>query len=120
MAELTGKTISELPSATALADTDLFAISSGGTSKKIQGSAIKSDLKLRAYTGTIATGSNTTLMTISDSWITSNTIVVSCQFGNPMNVGTSVTWTSSSGSVVFTGTAAASTSAFVVLAQKGN
>lgn len=42
MAELTGKTISELPSATTLADADLFAVSAGGSSKKLPWANLKS------------------------------------------------------------------------------
>lgn len=41
MAELTGKTISELPSATTLADADLLPISAGGASKKLAWSTLK-------------------------------------------------------------------------------
>lgn len=40
MADLTPKTINELPSASAVGLDDLFAISSGGTSKKVPGSAV--------------------------------------------------------------------------------
>lgn len=41
MAELAPKTINELPEASSLSDSDLFAISSGGTSKKTLWSTIK-------------------------------------------------------------------------------
>lgn len=45
MAELTGKTISELPSATTLADADLLPISAGGASKKLAWSTLKATIQ---------------------------------------------------------------------------
>lgn len=44
MAELTGKSIGELPNASTLSDEDLFAISSGASSKRVLWSTIKSAL----------------------------------------------------------------------------
>lgn len=41
MAELTGKPISDLTSTTTLTDADLFAVSSGGASRKLTWSALK-------------------------------------------------------------------------------
>lgn len=49
MAELTPKTVNELPSASSLQDTDLFAISSGGAAKKALWSTIKGTLTLLAH-----------------------------------------------------------------------
>lgn len=40
MAELTPKTITELPTADTVASTDYFAVSSGGESKKVPGNAV--------------------------------------------------------------------------------
>lgn len=40
MAELTPKTINELPAASTLGSTDYFAVSSGGEAKKVPGNAI--------------------------------------------------------------------------------
>ena len=49
MAELTPKTVNELPSVSSFQDTDLFAIASGGTSKKALWSTIKGTLTLLVY-----------------------------------------------------------------------
>ena len=76
--------------------------------------------KLRLYTASVSAATNATIMTISDSWIDANTIVVSCDFISPNNVTSSITWASSAGSIVFTGSAKAATTATVILAKKGN
>lgn len=48
MAELTAKTVSELPAVSALTDSTLFVVSSGGESKKAELSSIKNFVALAA------------------------------------------------------------------------
>lgn len=60
------------------------------------------------------------IMRISDSAITTDTIVLECTFVNMNNVTSDVTWTSYSGYVSFTGYCKAATTANVVLGNKSN
>ena len=57
MAELTPKTINELPSASSLSDGDLFPISSSGASKKTLWSTIKSTIKSAIWSEATSTSS---------------------------------------------------------------
>lgn len=52
--------------------------------------------------------------------ITTNTVVLECTFANPTYITSDVSWTSSAGAIVFTGTCTAATTANVTLGQKGN
>lgn len=56
MANLTPKTIAELPNATTAGNNDLFAISSSGTSKSLSFSNLKSSIGLTVVSGS-STGS---------------------------------------------------------------
>lgn len=56
MAELTPKTVNELPSASSLQDTDLFPISSGGSAKKTLWSVIKTAIASAFFPLSIANG----------------------------------------------------------------
>lgn len=56
MAELTGKTVSELPAAGSLADRDLFPISSSGSSKRLAWSTIKNAIISAFFPLSIARG----------------------------------------------------------------
>lgn len=64
MAELTPKTISELPTASALSDGDMIPISSSGTSKKTLWSTIKSALRLGTEAQNLAVGTTS----VADRW----------------------------------------------------
>lgn len=57
MADLSGKTINELPQATSLSDSDIIAVSQGGAAKHITWSSIKSAISSAFTTASInATG----------------------------------------------------------------
>jgi len=56
----------------------------------------------------------------TDSRITTDTVVLSCVFADQSAVSIVPTWTSYDGYVVFTGTCIKSTTANVILGQKGN
>ena len=80
MAELTPKTINELPSATSLSDSDLFAISSGGESKKTLWSTIKTAIERVFFPLSIAnggTGTTTWQSALSNLHITFGGVVTS-------------------------------------------
>ena len=73
---------------------------------------------------TVNAASNAQIMRIptsgTDSRITTNTIVLSCIFADPSKITSDVSWTSNAGYVTFNGTCTASTTADVILVQKGN
>ena len=64
---------------------------------------------------TVNVGTGTTIMTISDSRITSKHIVMSITFANPEYITSDVTWTSASRSMTFTGTCTTATTANVII-----
>lgn len=73
---------------------------------------------------TVSVATNAQIMRIPSSGtnanITTNTVVLGCTFAAPANVTSSVTWTSYSGYVAFTGTCKEATTANVILGTKGN
>lgn len=81
---------------------------------------ITKDIRPRVFTGSVTAATNSTIMTISDDWIDSNTIVIDCSFRTQSAIASNVTWTSTAGSIIFTGTATAATQADVILAKRGN
>lgn len=72
------------------------------------------------YQRSVSVATSATIMTITDSRITANTVVLECTFANPSYITSNVTWTSSAGSITFSGTCTAATTANVTLGQKGN
>lgn len=78
------------------------------------------DSKPRYFTANVAAATNSTIATISDPWITGDTVVLECRFVTPQYITSNVSWSSSAGSITFTGTCTAATSMQVVLANKGN
>ena len=75
----------------------------------------------RYYFVTVYSVTESTLFTISDEWITSDTIVVNCDFSDPSAIASdNVSWSSTTGSITFTGSSYYATTAHVVLANKGN
>jgi hypothetical protein len=56
----------------------------------------------------------------TDPAITGDTVVLQCDFSDPQNITTDITWVSDEGYISFTGTCTAATTADVVLGKKGN
>ena len=56
----------------------------------------------------------------TDSNITSDTVLLECEFANKNYITANVTWTSYTGYITFVGTCTAATTANVVLGTKGN
>lgn len=56
----------------------------------------------------------------TDPAITEDTVVLQCDFSDPQNITTDITWVSDEGYISFTGTCTAATTADVVLGKKGN
>lgn len=63
--------------------------------------------------GTISNNS----LVISDARITADMRVVNCEFGTPANAPASVGWTTSSGSVTFTGSFSSATAVYITLIE---
>lgn len=72
------------------------------------------------YQRSVSAATSATIMTITDSRITADTVVLECTFANPANITSDVSWTSSAGAIVFSGTCTAATTANVTLGIKGN
>lgn len=72
------------------------------------------------YQQPVSVATSATIMTITDSRITANTVVLECTFANNTYVPSDVTWTSGAGSITFSGTCVWATTANVTLGQKGN
>lgn len=64
--------------------------------------------------------SNAEILRITDSSITTATIVLECTFANPSAISGDVSWTSYNGYISFTGTCTSATTANVTLADKTN
>lgn len=72
------------------------------------------------YNRTVSVASNAEILRITDSAITTNTIVLECTFANPSAINGEVSWTSYNGYIAFTGTCTSATTANVTLADKTN
>lgn len=72
------------------------------------------------YQQSVSAATSAQIMRIADSRITANTVVLECTFANPSYITSDVSWTSSAGAIVFSGTCTAATTANVTLGQKGN
>lgn len=68
----------------------------------------------------VSVATNATIMQIADSRITANTVVLECTFADSSNIASNVSWISSAGSITFSGTCVAATTANVTLGIKGN
>lgn len=69
---------------------------------------------------TVSVASSGTILTITDSLITTDTIVLECTFASPSYITSDVTWTSYAGYITFTGTCTTATTANVTLGFKSN
>lgn len=73
------------------------------------------------YTSRVVSVANAAeILRITDSSITTNTVVLECTFANPACVSGDVTWTSYAGYISFIGTCTAATTANVTLGTKVN
>lgn len=68
----------------------------------------------------VSVASGAEILRITDSSITTNTVVLECTFANPACVSGDVTWTSYAGYISFIGTCTAATTANVTLGTKVN
>ena len=72
----------------------------------------------------VTVASNAQIMRIpssgTDSAISTDTVVLGCNFAKPEYITTDVTWTSYAGYILFSGTCTAATTADVILGQKNN
>lgn len=69
---------------------------------------------------TTSVASNAEILRITDSSITTATIVLECTFANPSAISGDVSWASYNGYISFTGTCISATTANVTLADKTN
>ena len=69
---------------------------------------------------TVSAASSAQIALITDSKITTNSVVLNCKFADEKYVLSDITWESFAGSIAFTGTVTATTTMDVVLGRKGN
>lgn len=100
---------------TAVSGTDTTQIA---TTAYVRGEVAKEILYF--YQQSVSAATSATIMTISDSRITADTVVLECTFATPANITSNVSWTSTAGSITFSGTCIAGTTANVTLGIKGN
>lgn len=67
-----------------------------------------------------AASTSQVICTISNAAITANHVVTECTFAAPANITSDLSWTTSSGSLTFSGTASAATTLTCTLVKKGN
>ena len=111
------KQINQLPSSASVQAGDLFVLQRNGVAYNAKGSAIGC---LYFSSQVVSAASSGTMLTISDNNITTNSVVLECTFADPVLITSDITWTSSAGRIVFTGTCTAATTANVVIANKVN
>lgn len=69
------------------------------------------------YQQSVSVASNAEIMRITDSKITTDTVVLECTFADSGAIAPDVTWTSYNGYIAFTGTCTAATTANVALGK---
>lgn len=69
---------------------------------------------------TVSVASNAEILRITDTSITTDTVVLGCVFDNPSYISGDVTWTSYAGYISFIGTCTVATTADVTLGTKIN
>ena len=69
---------------------------------------------------TVSAASSAQIALIEDSRITTDSVVLSCNFADEKYVLSDIEWASGAGSIAFTGTVTATTTMDVVLGRKGN
>lgn len=69
---------------------------------------------------TVSVASNAEILRITDTSITTDTVVLGCVFDDPSYISGDVTWTSYAGYISFIGTCAVATTADVTLGTKIN
>ena len=120
MAELTGKTISELPEATGIQDTDLIAISRNASSMKMFIGTLLENVRLIAETVSIdEAATEQQIGSVTNAKITSNTQVVWAEVEDPLSQVSNWTITTydESPQLRITGICSSETTVKLILAQ---
>lgn len=89
-------------------------VTSGGVKSYVDGKI------LYFYQQTVSAATSAEIMRITDSRISTDTVVLECSFANSASILSAVSWTSYNGYITFSGTCASATTANVTLGIKGN
>ena len=111
MAELTGKTILELPSVSTIDDGDYFVLVHGSQSSKASGALINN-----VVTVTFS-AINSLPQTVTNSIITANHVLINYFSSNYRRIASDLTVTTSNGSLTVTGTLSGAIDLTLVLAK---
>ena len=114
MAELTGKTILELPSVSTIDDTDYFVLMHGSQSSKASGALINN-----VVTVTFS-DINSLPQTVTNSIITANHVLINYFSSNYRRIASDLTVTTSNGSLTVTGTLSGAIDLTLVLAKSSS
>lgn len=88
------------------------------TTAYVQGELAKEILYF--YQQNVSAANNAQILQITDTSITTNTVLLDITFAAPANITSGISWQSFNGYITFTGTCTAGTTANVTLGQKGN
>ena len=88
------------------------------TTAYVQGELAKEILYF--YQQSVSAANNAQILQITDTSITTNTVLLNITFAAPANITSGISWQSFNGYITFTGTCTAGTTANVTLGQKGN
>lgn len=117
-----GSTVKVTPSQIkdyAIGTTDISAVGDGSVTGAIDALATAKDVLY--FTGLACSAMTGNFCSKSDANITADYIIAECVFSKPSAITTDVTWTTSSGSLVFNGTCADATcTVSVTLVKKDN
>lgn len=95
---------------------DVSQISANGTTYDIKDATARAEMENKILTLTVGSFSSLP-KTISNAKITSDMVVMSCQFGTPFSIRSDIGWTTSSGQLQLTGTISGSTTATIILGR---
>lgn len=95
---------------------DVSQITADGVTYNIKDTTARTALENKILTLTVGAFSSLP-KTISNSKITADMVVLSCEFGNPTAIKSAISWTTSAGRLQLTGTMNGTTTAQIVLGK---
>lgn len=95
---------------------DVSQITADGVTYDIKDTVARNALENKILTLTVGAFSSLPL-TISNSKITADMVVLSCEFGNPMAITSDISWTTSAGQLRLTGSMSGTTTAVITLGR---
>lgn len=114
--KLDTRTITDTPSS---GSTALFTAGGAYTQLNLKANTTDLNKEILYFYQKAVSATTGNIVTISDSRITANSVVLECTFANPAYITTDVTWTTSAGSLVLNGTCTTATTANIAVGLAG-